>query len=139
MDYSDPERIKWLCKRHKSEQSLSLLRRSFLKRGLVAYYYQRPLAVACHLPHPGCFKLGSLITDFDDRRERAARRAAAGLSLARLIKRGLLEHCARGSWRLTPAGLALARRLNLDIKPPTKRQLAPISPCAKRSVVWKSV
>src|SRR5215468_5181744 len=57
IDYSDPEHITWLCKHHKSEESLSALQRSLLKRGLVAYYYQRPLAVACHLPHPGSFKL----------------------------------------------------------------------------------
>jgi restriction endonuclease Mrr len=64
------------------------------------------------------------MTKFKDRRERASRRAAAGLSLKRLIKRGLLECCSRGHWRLTRAGVALARRLFPEIKPVTKRQLA---------------
>jgi hypothetical protein len=137
IDYSDPEHIKWLCKRHKSEESMSLLQRSFLKKGLVAYYYQRPLAVACRLPHPGCFKLGSLITDFEDRRVRASRRAAAGLSIARLIKRGLLERCARGRWRLTPAGLRVAWWLNPDFKPPTKRELARNIALRKTIQIWE--
>jgi hypothetical protein len=113
IDYSDPEHIRWLCKCHKSEESLSALQRSLLERGLVACYYQRPLAVACHLPHPGSFKLGSLITDFEDRRVRASRRAAAGLSIVRLIKRGLLERCGYGQYRLTRAGVQTARRLAL--------------------------
>jgi hypothetical protein len=123
IDYSDPEHIKWLCKRHKSEEQLSPLQRSLLKRGLSAWH-TKALGIACQLSDPDSFKLGSLITDFEDRRERASRRAAAGLSVERLIKRGLLERCARGSWRLTPTGLRLARRLYPELKPPTKRQLA---------------
>jgi hypothetical protein len=99
------------------------LQRTLLKRGLVACNF-RALHIACRLAGAGSFKLGNLITKFEDRRERARRRAAAGLSLARLCSRGLLEHCARGSWRLTPAGLALARRLYPEIKPSIKRQLA---------------
>jgi hypothetical protein len=137
LDYSDPERVTWLCKRHKGQESLSALQRSLLKRGLLANYYQRPLAVACHLPHPGCFKLGTLITDFEDRRERASRRAAAGLSIARLIKRGLLECCARGRWRLTPAGLKVAWRLNPDFKRPTKRELARNIALRKAIQIWE--
>ncbi len=62
---------------------------------------------------------------FENRRIRASRRAAAGLAIARLIQRGLLEHCERaGRWRLSVAGLSLARRLYPELKPPTKRQLA---------------
>jgi hypothetical protein len=61
---------------------------------------------------------------FEDRRVRASRRAAAGLSIARLIKRGLLECCAGGRWHLTQAGLKVARRLNPQSKPPTERELA---------------
>jgi hypothetical protein len=61
---------------------------------------------------------------FKDRRVRASRRAAAGLSIARLIKRGLLERCSRGRWRLTAEGLPAARRLCPDFKLPTKRKLA---------------
>ena len=64
------------------------------------------------------------MSQFEDRRIRASRRAAAGLSIARLIKRGLLERCSRGKWRLSAAGLKVARRLYPDIKRPTKRQLA---------------
>jgi hypothetical protein len=137
IDYSDPEHIRWLCKRHKSEESMLALQRSLLARGLVAYYYQRPLAVACDLPHPGSFKLGSLITDFDDRRERASRRAATGLSIARLIRRRLLECCTRARWRLTPAGLKVARRLYADIKPPTKRQVAGAIALRKMISQWE--
>jgi hypothetical protein len=123
IDYSDPEHIRWLCKRHKSEESLSALQRTLLRRGLVAYNC-RALDIACGDAGPGSFKLGNLITKFEDRRERAARRAAAGLSLARLCSRGLLEHYSRGHWRLTRSGVALARRLYPDLRPPTKRQLS---------------
>jgi hypothetical protein len=123
IDYSDPEHIKWLCKRHKSEEQLSPLQRSLLKRGLAAWH-TKALAIDCQVCAPDSFKSGSMITNFEDRRERASRRAAAGLSIERLIKRGLLERCARGSWRLTPTGLRVARGLYPDLKPPTKRRLA---------------
>ena len=46
-----------------------------------------------------------------DPRERASRRAALGLALKRLIKRGLLERCGCGQYRLTMAGVQTARRL----------------------------
>ena len=123
IDYSDPERIKWLGKRHKSEESMSALQRSLLRFGLIAYH-RRPLDIACQLPDVGCFALKAMMMDFEDRRQRASRRAAAGLSIARLIKRGVLERCSRASWRLTPTGLKVARRLNPQCKPPTKRELA---------------
>ena len=123
IDYSNLEHIKWLCKRHKSEESLSALQQSLLRYGLLAYH-RRPLDIACQLPDVAGFTLKAMMMDFEDRRERASRRAAAGLSLARLIKRGLLECPSRGSWRLTPAGFRVARRLYPDIKPPSKRQLA---------------
>jgi hypothetical protein len=119
IDYSNPEHIRWLCKLHKSQENLSPLQRSLLRRGLLAYHYR-----SLDSGLAGSFKLGSLITKFEDRSERAARRAAAGLSLKRLDKRGLLEHCARGSWRLTHSGVALARRLYPECKPPTKAELA---------------
>jgi hypothetical protein len=122
IDYSDPAHLRWLCKRHWSQENISALQRSLLKDGLLAHYRSRPLDLACGLPKPGCF--GLIMTKFEDRRERASRRAAAGLSLKRLIKRGLLECCSRGHWRLTRAGVALARRLFPEIKPVTKRQLA---------------
>jgi hypothetical protein len=56
IDYSDPERIKWLCKRHKREESMSALQRSLLERGLAASY-NRALAIACWLSDPGSFNL----------------------------------------------------------------------------------
>jgi hypothetical protein len=123
IDYSHPERVTWLCKRHKSEAHMSDLQRSLLRDGLLAYY-RRPLDIACQLPDVGSFRLQALMMQYEDRRVRASRHAAAGLSIARLIKRGLLECCTRGRWRLTPAGLAVARRLNPQCKPPTKRELA---------------
>jgi hypothetical protein len=75
---------------------------------------------------------------FEDRRVRASRRAAAGLSIARLIKRGLLECCARGRWRLTPAGLKVARRIWPDVKPPTKRELAHDIGLRKAISAWET-
>jgi hypothetical protein len=66
----------------------------------------------------------SLWESCDDRRERAQRRAAAGRAIKRLIRRGLLEGRSRGKWRLSKAGVALARRLYPQIKPVTKRELA---------------
>jgi hypothetical protein len=62
--------------------------------------------------------------DVEDRRKVAAKRAAAGLSIARLISRGLVKNRARGWWRLTARGLKVARQLYPQIKKPTKSQLA---------------
>ena len=115
---------------------MSDLQRSLLTDGLLAYY-RRPLDIACHLPDVGCFRLKAIMMDFEDRRIRASRRAAAGLSIARLIKRGFLERCARGRWRLTPAGLALARRLNRQCKPPTKRELSRNIALRKAISAWE--
>src|SRR6516225_2392008 len=56
IDCRDPERIKWLCKRHKSQESLSALQRSLLQDGLWAYY-RTPFDIACRLPDVGCFRL----------------------------------------------------------------------------------
>ena len=111
-DYSDPEHIKWLCKRHKSEEGLSALQRTLLRYGLMAHYCTS-LDLACRLPDVGSFRLQALMMEYEDPRVRASRRAAAGLSIARLIKRGLLECPRPGRWRLTP-----------ENKPPTKRELA---------------
>jgi hypothetical protein len=86
-------------------------------------YYRTPLDLACQLDDPGCFGLKAMITDSEDRRERASRRAAAGLSIARLVARGLLEHCARGRWRLTPAGVELAAALHPEVQPLSEREL----------------
>jgi hypothetical protein len=135
-DYSDPEHIKWLCKRHKSEEGIALLQRSLLRYGLMVHY-RTPLDLACGLPDVGCFSLKAMMMDFEDRRVRASRRAAAGLSIARLIKRGLLERCSRASWRLTPTGLKVARRLNPQCKPPTKRELARNIALRKAISAWE--
>jgi hypothetical protein len=136
IDYSDPERIRWLCKRHKSEESMSALQRSLLRVGLMAYY-RTPLDLACGMDQPGCFGLKAMMRDFEDRRERASRRAAAGLSIARLIKRGLLESHARGHRRLTPIGLKAARALYPEIKPSTNANWRTIWRCARLSLAWR--
>ena len=125
-DYSDPEHLKWLCKRHMSEASLSPLQRELLQDALRAFYLT-PLDKACPIPGrpPGSFELKSQMTDFEDRQERHRRRSVAGCSIARLVGRGLLESVCRGRWRLTKTGLTLARRLYPALAPPTKRELAP--------------
>ena len=81
IDYSDPEHIKWLCKRYKSEAHMSGLQRSLLTDGLLAYY-RRPLDIAYQLSDVGCFRLKAIMMDFEDRRVSASRRAATGLSIA---------------------------------------------------------
>jgi hypothetical protein len=78
-------------------------------------YNRTPLDVACGLDDPGCFSLKAYLSDYEERKQRAARRAAASLSTARLIKRGLLVCPIPGRWRLTPAGLKLARRISPDV------------------------
>ncbi len=131
LDYNNPRRVVWLCVDHHkgarkpqpADERLSALQRRLLRYGLMAHY-RAPLDLACGLEEPGCFGLKGLMTDFEDRRERASRRSAAGLSIARLTRRGLLERCARGSWRLTLSGFKVARRLNPQSKPPTKQELA---------------
>ena len=72
----------------------------------------------------GLFSLKAYLSDYEERKQRATRRAAASLSTTRLIKRGLLECPRPGIWRLTPAGLKLARWIWPEVKPPTKRELA---------------
>jgi hypothetical protein len=104
-----------------ASDSLSASQRGLLKQALVAHY-RRPLDIACQSPEPGCFRL--YLDDIGERRERARARASAGRSLARLIKRGLLESCSRGRWRLTHRGLSLARALYPEIKLRTKKKLA---------------
>src|SRR5260370_3866440 len=102
---------------------MSHLQKELRKKALQAYNLA-PLDIACQSDDPGCFRLKAMMANFEDRRVRASRRAAAGLSIARLIKRGFLECSSRGKWRLTPGGLKVARWLYPEIKPPTKRQLA---------------
>ena len=71
----------------------------------------------------GSFGIKGMLKEVEDRRERASRRAGAGRSLERLIERGLLESCGRGSWRLTPSGVKAARKLYPDIKELTAKEL----------------
>jgi len=124
IDWSAPTAVKWLCVRHKNEVGLSQLQRSLLRNCLIAYW-RSELDRACSRPDPGCFRIAPLLKDCKDARKRASKRAAAGLAIARLIKRGLLQRCAhRGRWRLSRAGLTLARRLYPEIRCPTRAQLA---------------
>jgi hypothetical protein len=122
LDYDDPTHVIHLCKGHRDEAHLSPLQQALLKRGLF-WYYRTPLDEARGIPFPGSFWIRSLMRKVKDRAERHRRRAAAGLSLHRLTGRGLLEHCSRGSWRLTPAGVKLASGLYPEIKPLTKEQV----------------
>jgi hypothetical protein len=103
---------------------LSVLQKELLKTALLAHY-RTPLDLAGRYPDPGCFGIKSMMQKFEDRKERACRRADTGRSIARLIKRGVLA-CGseRGKWRLTPLGLAVARTLYPEMKPWTKRELA---------------
>src|SRR5260221_6689852 len=123
IDHNDPSRVRWLCKGHKNEAGLSELQRLLIRDGLVAYW-RGPLDLACGRPEGGCFQIRFAMKGFQNRRIRASRRAAAGLAIARLIRRGLLERCScRRGWRFSVAGLALARRLYPKIKRPTKPPL----------------
>src|SRR5258708_34285467 len=123
IDWSAPEAVRWLCVRHKNEVGLSGLQRSLIRNCLIAYY-REPLDLACSRCDAGCFQIRFTLQSFENRPFRARRRAAAGLAITRLIRRGLLERCSRaGRWRLTRAGVSLARRLYPEIKRPTKRQL----------------
>lgn len=108
--------------KHKTPPELGGLQRAILRMALVAHY-RKPLGVACGSQHPGSFGLKTEMRRFGDRRVRNARRAASGAAIARLIKRGLVEPCGRGAWRLTRTGLIAARTLYPEIKPLTKSEL----------------
>jgi hypothetical protein len=102
------------------------LQRKILERGLYRHL-GRAADLACRLEHPGCFNakgIGLSDEDLQDRGKVAGKRAAAGLSIARMINRGLVKNCARGWWRLTARGLKVARQLYPEAKKPTKRELA---------------
>jgi hypothetical protein len=104
LDWSNPARIKWLCKTHRSERLLSVLQRTLLHQALRAFESQ---AI------DGVTSFRRNLKGISDPRSRASRRAARGLALSRLIKRGLLERCGYGQYRLTGAGVQTARRLAL--------------------------
>jgi hypothetical protein len=80
---------------------LSALQRDLLGRALAG---EKCLA-------PGYLELQALMRAEPDRAKRAVRRAAAGRAVARLVKRGLLECCGRGKWRLSEAGVEVAKVL----------------------------
>jgi hypothetical protein len=101
---------------------LSELQKKLLETALQAHF-QAPLRVAFDAKNPGCFGIKPMMRKIPDRKERARRRSAAGLSIARLIKRGLLESCSRGKWRVTRAGLAVARKLWPELKPMSKKKV----------------
>jgi hypothetical protein len=59
---------------------------------------RRAADLACRFDHLGCFNakgIGLSDEDLEDRRKVPAKRAAAGLSIARLINRGLVKNCAK--------------------------------------------
>jgi hypothetical protein len=108
------------------------LQKNLLAKGLQAYY-RTPLDVAWGSEDPGCFGLKeSRELDSEtmrpkpiaDHKERAAHRAAAGLSIVRLVNRGLVKGSSRGKWRLTPKGVRVAKVLWPELKPPSKQQIA---------------
>jgi hypothetical protein len=94
-------------------RNLSDLQRELLKKALRAYC-NKPMDIAVREEDPGCFGVQTVgrVPDPDafslrrkkankeERRKNASLRSAAGLSVARLIKRGLVECCSRGKWRL---------------------------------------
>jgi hypothetical protein len=94
-----------------------------LKTALQAHY-RRPLDLAVGSGCPGCFGVKAMMTKYEDKKQRATRRADTGRSIARLVARGLVECCARGKWRLTKRGATLARALYPEIVPLSKRGVA---------------
>ena len=110
LDWSIPTRIVWLCKTHRklrrNQYPLSGLQRALLGQALAAYESQPEGDET--LPS---FRLDlSAVTDL---RKRESRRAAAGLALKRLIRRGLLGRCGYGEYCITADGVETARRLDL--------------------------
>jgi hypothetical protein len=118
--------------------NLSVLQRKLLKGALRAYY-NKPMDIAVQYEDPGCFDVRTVgrtnpdPNDFslsrkkaskEERRKNASLRSAAGLSVARLIKRGLVECCSRGKWRLTGAGLKVAQKLWPELKPMSQKEVA---------------
>jgi hypothetical protein len=89
---------------------LSVLQRDLLVRALLALH-PGPIDQGCKEPYAGCLELKAIMRTETDRAKRAVRRAAAGRAVARLVKRGLLEYCARGKWRLTETGIEVAKVL----------------------------
>jgi restriction endonuclease Mrr len=117
--------------------NLSNSQKNLLRKGLLAHY-REPADIACRSPDPGCFELKSAMAEIEDRKERATRRADQGRSIARLIKRGLVESCSRGKWRLPRAGFEIARELHPGVKPSSKRELAGQIAMRKAVQAWEA-
>ena len=119
-------------------ENLSDLQKSLLRIGLRAHYRAPlgPLADEDQDPgsftvqtvgrpaDPDAFSLRRKKASKEERRKNASLRSAAGLSIERLIKRGLVESCSRGRWRLTKRGFKVARELWPELKPMSQRELA---------------
>jgi hypothetical protein len=122
-DVHRPERVRWLCVTHHrqaEDERLSALQRTLLKEGLYGYSLRKLRLASGLAKYAGKYAESFRIRDlmhkkYQDKKERASRRAAAGLSLKRLIRRGLLEVCGRGRWRLTAAGLKKAKALHAEL------------------------
>src|SRR6516162_4553700 len=111
-------------------RKLSSLQRELLREALRGYA-MRPFHLIHGAFEPGSFELKSMMSQFEKSERRACARAAAGLSITRLMARGLLERCTRGRWRLTSKGLEVALRLEPDFNLPTAEELAPQLELAK--------
>jgi hypothetical protein len=103
-------------------KGLSRLQKALLKKGLEAHCV-RALDQVYGIEPEGSFGIKGMLKEVEDQQERASRRAGASRSLERLIERGLLACCGRGSWRLTPSGVKAARKLYPDIKELTAKEL----------------
>jgi hypothetical protein len=101
--------------------NLSELQKKLLCAALQAHY-RMALNVGPGSAKPG-FGIKPMMRRIADRKQRARRRSAAGLSIARLIRRGLLEPCSRGRWRLSKLGVGIAKKLHPQVKRPTKQEM----------------
>jgi hypothetical protein len=103
-------------------KGLSRLQKALLKKGLEAHCVGA-LDHVYGIEPEGSFGIKTMMKSFEDPKERARRRAAAGRSIERLIGRRLLESCSRGSWRLTRGGLEAARKLYPEMRELSAREL----------------
>jgi|SRR5271166_1348196 len=123
---------------------LSKLQKRILEEGLRASW-RAPIGRAWGTLRPGSFIIDKILVEFyrADKadiaraynwRKRDARlrvklacpRAAISRAMSRLSTRGLLERTkptGYGSWRLTPAGLRVARELYPDLQAPSRTEL----------------
>jgi hypothetical protein len=122
----------------KLPSKLSVLQKKLLKNALMAHC-RTPLDLADRNEDPGCFTVRTVgrappdpeifslrwkKANKEERRKNASLRAAAGLSVRRLVTRGLVERCSRGKWRLTAKGVAVAQQFYPEIQPMSKEEVA---------------